>query len=256
MPSAAQSWHRALLPSQQLGKSTVTVLAATAPNLPACQTHTDPLNRAAQRCPPKCHSHPTAAVVGLRPEPMLRPQVALGCFTCAFPRGKNSGETTNVCPHLQLHGWMSQHRAMLQDIGLSPCWSRQRLPCTGLSQTSCRVLGSTEPRADISQHDLKLYQPHGSILTPFQGASIPHPAPGLPLSCQAPASIHSPPLPPHSRPRLTSTTGSQHHCCLTTGQSLKPRSPQAEQRELPGQPLLLIGANCCVCSCWLGRCHC
>lgn len=46
MHSVAQSWHRALLPGQQLGKSTV--LAATAPNLPACQTHADPFNTAAR----------------------------------------------------------------------------------------------------------------------------------------------------------------------------------------------------------------
>lgn len=44
MQSVAQSWHRALMPGQQLS----TVLAATEPNLPACQTHADPLNTAAQ----------------------------------------------------------------------------------------------------------------------------------------------------------------------------------------------------------------
>lgn len=86
MHPAARSWHCALLPSQQRGKSTVAVLAATAPNLPACQSHADPCNTAAWRCLHKHHGHPTAAVVGSHPVPMLRPQASLGCVTSVFPR--------------------------------------------------------------------------------------------------------------------------------------------------------------------------
>lgn len=75
--SVAQSWHRALLPSQQLGKSTVTVLAAAAPNLPACQIHVDPLNTAAHGCLHEGHSHPEKN--GLFSTTLRQP-----CWPCAL----------------------------------------------------------------------------------------------------------------------------------------------------------------------------
>lgn len=48
MHPTAQGWHCVLLPSQQHGKATITGLAATSPNLPACPSHTDFHNTTAQ----------------------------------------------------------------------------------------------------------------------------------------------------------------------------------------------------------------
>lgn len=148
---AARSWHRALLPSQQRGKSTVAVPAAASPNLPACQSHTDSCNTTVWRCPCECHGHPMAAWWGRAPCRCSDLRCHRAVSPLHFPtpaRRRNSCEIRKVCPCLQLRGWMSQHRDMVQDFSLSPCWSRQRLPCTGGGQTPLK--GAGEHRAKRS----------------------------------------------------------------------------------------------------------
>lgn len=76
----AQGWHCALLPSQQHGKSTITSLAATTPNLPACQSHTQQHSTVMS---PRVPQPPYSSCEGVTPQ--ADTQASLGCFTSASP---------------------------------------------------------------------------------------------------------------------------------------------------------------------------
>lgn len=259
------------VPSWQCGKATVVGPAATSPNL-LCEQHSLPqlysvaasLLPTDTTAPPQC-THlclwwlfsPLHSLVPVRngnsrdmteAEPMGTP-VCSPKNSARLPRPSSSsthhgaaqllhnsqegvdGCTSFVLTQPRMHTWPCLYSTVGQDF------------------PSSSVHSSSHSWVSPQPHSGQLWAAPGST-----GQKLHQPLDSIP-SCSHGDAEHSGALrPPFSSSSSSSSTTGQRRAGAWDG--VGNPTAWAEQRELPGRPLLLIGANCCVCSRWLGRCHC
>ena len=260
------------VPSWQCGKATVVGPAATSPNL-LCEQHSLPqlysvaasLLPTDTTAPPQCTHlclwwlfsplHSLAPVRNGNSRDMTEAE-PMGTPVCSpknsarLPRPSSSstrrgaaqllhnsqegvdGCTSFVLTQPRMHTWPCLYSTVGQDF------------------PSSSVHSSSHSWVSPQPHSGQLWAAPGST-----GQKLHQPLDSIP-SCSHGDAEHSGALRPPSSSSSSSSSSTTGQRRAGAWDGVGNPTAWTEQRELPGRPLLLIGANCCVCSRWLGRCHC